>query len=233
MATEFDQYAFPVRHTEADYGRMVIGLLPKGVIWGAEKMQFAIEWLDHISGGTVYQDTISGTRVIQDSNISGYSGSLLGRALTVIGSELARVEVDAWAVLNASDPGVAVGSDLVDWERTLALPDPGFPAGLSVEDRQRAAHAKLFNAGITQNKQAYIDYAASMGFAITIDETIPEYFESRCGIAVCGFSRCVSSYYAANSLLEITVVSGSGDLDALKAAFQKNKPAHVVIVWIV
>lgn len=232
MATEFDQYTFPVRHDDAAYGRMVIGLLPKGVIWGAEKMQYAVEWIDRIAGGADYQDTVGGTRVIQDSIDAGYSGSLLGRALTVIGSELARIEVDAWAVLNASDPGVAVDSDLTDWERNLALPDPGFPAGLSVADRQRAAHAKLFNAGITQNKQAYIDYAASMGFVITVDETIVEYSDTRCGVAVCGFSRCVSSYYAANSLLEITVVSGSGDLDALKAAFQKNKPAHVVIVWI-
>ena len=229
MANEFDQYKFPILHGEESYARMMIGLLPKGVIWGVENLQYALEWVDTIWSTDEKVDTIDSTEEIQDVIDGSWSGDTLGLLLSCFGSELSRIEGKAWEVLNGTDPGVTTGNYLTDWERNLGLPGPCVTGSQSLDERQRAAHSKLFDEFITTTEQAYIDYAASLGYTITVDQNPDEYQPRIMGVARMGVERLGDR--GGYGVMEIVVTDGDGTMEFLECKMNKFKPAHALLIY--
>ena len=231
MAEEFEKYKFPVAHNDSDYADMVQTLLPKGVIWGFRKITSALVWQDTVDGSDEKQDTVDGTEIKQDTVAREYSGGKLAILMSVLGSELARIEALAWDVLNQVDPGVATENTLTDWERNLGLPGSCATSLQSVEERQRAAHSKLFDEYVVTTEQAFINKADSVGFEITVNTLPDEYQPSLCGVMRCGVNRLSNNF--GRNVIEITVVDDRGnDVDYLKCIFKKFKPAHAVLIYV-
>jgi uncharacterized protein YmfQ (DUF2313 family) len=70
-----------------------------------------------------------------------------------------------------SDPRITVEL-LPDWERNWGLPDPCYTAPQTVAQRQTALIARMTLWG-SQSRQWYIDFAAFLGYTITITEYRP------------------------------------------------------------
>lgn len=225
MVAPFDANAFPVKYLEADYIRMVQGLLPKGVIWGTGEIATADEWTDTPDSDTVLMDTPSATREVFDTVRAGWSGSKIDLLLSCFAAELARIEADAWGVLNQTDPGVAEGDFLTAWESQLGLVSTGTDA-----ERQTAANLKLFAPLQTLTAAHLIQMAADAGFTVTVDDTV---YRGRfvCGVAVCGDALCDGGQ-TGNSTVVVTVTAGTGDYSALQSAVAEITQAHVVVIWI-
>jgi uncharacterized protein YmfQ (DUF2313 family) len=82
-----------------------------------------------------------------------------------------------------SDPRTTVEL-LPDWERNWGLPDPCYTAPQSIADRQIALVQRMTMEG-AQSRQFYIDFAAKLGYKITITEYRP----FMVGMDRCGDSR--------------------------------------------
>ena len=234
MAQEFEKDVLPQRYFEDDYLEMFRGLLPRGIIWGFEI--FIVEEIiqDVISASEEWQDTNDSLDVIQDvvSALGEADSSLLGRLLSVFAAELERLEKRAWELLAETDPGVSTEL-LEDWERVLALPeDPNIET--NIENRQRAAHTKLWGENVTATFQYYIDYAARLGFVVTVEENPALYATRVLGVARMGRER-FSGTRGGNSILLITIISASpsSNLEQLQKTFDRIKQAHATIIWVV
>lgn len=230
MAQQYDKYKFPIKYDEADYARMMPGLLPKGIIWGVQALSFAAQWLDTYTSTDIKTDTIATGTAYQDvTDSSEWSGGKFGLLLSVIGSELSRIEADAWDVLNGTDPGVTTGSFLADWERNLRLPDSCAEAAMTVEERQLEAHTKKFSEYVTTTVQSYINFAASLGYTVTVDESPDEYQPRLIGQARVGRERLggLSGYL----IMGITITAGDGTANFLECKMNKFKPAHAILLY--
>ena len=96
-------------------------------------------------------------------------GSVMTLLLAGIAQEFARVDLRTDQLLDEADPRTT-NELLTDWERVAGLPDPcADELGNTVELRRTLLTYKLTNVG-GQNKQFYIDVAARLGYAITINE---------------------------------------------------------------
>lgn len=230
MTSDFEKFKFDVKHDEQDYVQMVQGLLPKGIIWGTRVVKDAVEWIDTLTSTDIKQDTNSSTNVKQDTlGVVNIGNDLLGMVMSVLGSELSRLEELAWEILNSTDPGVTEGKILEDWERNLALQDSCY-ANQTLDQRQRAAHSKRFDEYVSTTNQAYVDKAASLGFEITINEEPEEYQPFILDIATLGVESIGGT--GGYNVLEITIVSGDGDVDLLKCELNKFKHADAILVYV-
>ena len=230
MTAEFDIFKLKQRWDTLDYTAMLERLLPDGIIWIFDRFVLGAIIQDVISGLS-WQDSYASPQEVQDVIEAGLAdGHVLRRLLSCFGSELERLEGDAWHLVNITDPGIAE-DELEDWERVLGLPESCFKdEPLTLEERQTQAHAKLFDLFKTTNEQFYIDYAATLGFDITIVQ-IPIGTSPRImGIARMGVERMGGR--GGYSILEITINSGTSDNELLKCAINKVKQAHVVIIWV-
>lgn len=230
MATEFDQYKLRSRWNTTEYTHMFCSLLPRGLIWLCEGFTLPRVIQDVVSGYT-WQDSLSSSDEVQDViQETGSAGNLLRRILSTMASELVRFEDDGWRLINETDPGVS--TDLLeDWERVLGLPESCFQdQALSIEERQRQAHAKLFDTYKTTTEQFYVDYAETLGFVVTVTELPSATTPRRLGVARMGVERMGGR--GGYSILEVTVISGTSDQDLLECAFAKVKQAHVIIVYV-
>lgn len=231
MAQIYEKYKFPIMHDESDYINMMGGLLPKGVIWGLGKISYARQWIDTIWSADVKQDTISSGTEINDTTAGGsWTGGTLAMLYSVFGSELSRIEEDAWDVLNGTDPGITTGEYLADWERNLGLPDTCSATAPTVEERQISAHVKLFGGYVTTTLQEYEDYAESLGYTITIDESPDEYQPRLMGLARMGLERMggLGGYL----IMEITVTDGDGTMEFFECKMNDFKPAHAILTYV-
>ena len=232
MAIEFEKFKLPQKYFEDDYLKMIRSLLPKGFLWVFERVSFSGIIQDVISHTNEWFDTVDAVREIQDTRSGGIAeGNLLTRLLQCFANELSRIEADAWRLLNETDPGVAVDL-LEDWERVLGLPESCFvDRELTIDERQRQAHVKLFQAAQTATRQFYIDYAASLGFTITVETEDLSTAPRRMGVARMGFERMGGS--SGDSIFQITIhPGGASDNDFLKCSLNKVKPAHTIITYI-
>jgi uncharacterized protein YmfQ (DUF2313 family) len=204
---------------------MVDGLMPTGVIWGAGDVATSTEFQDTSDSTEEWIDTDDGTEIYLDTFDAGWSGSKLDLLLSCIAAELARIEVEAWAVLNQTDPGVAVGTNLSGWETVLGL------AGIGTESaRQVDAHLKLFSPLITLTTGQIVSMAAAAGFTVTVNE---DQFEDdhECGVAICGAARCDAGAVGKCTVI-VTVTAGTGSYFAVEETVALIAPAHAVIIWV-
>jgi hypothetical protein len=228
MAIEYEKFKLPQKWFEYDYSKMLGSLLPKGLAWVHEKQSELDEVQNTIDSEDIVQNTNFSSDVVQNVTTLLGQGNKFRRMLAVFAAELARVESDAWELLNQTDPGVATYL-LEDWEQQLGLPEECLTgSSLSLDQRQRAAHQKWFNASQTSTLTWYEEYAEGLGYDITVDPAPTT--ARRIGVARMGVERMGGGDGSDASTIQITVNSGS-PLSFLQCNIEKQKPAHVVIVW--
>jgi len=230
MTAVYDANSFPVKYTEADYVRMIDGLLPQGVIWNSGGIALpysGIEYTDTPDSPNVWNDTPDAEQVYYNGTISGigWTGSKLDLLLSCFAAEFARIESEAWAVLNQTDPGVSTGQNLSQWESLLDLSGTGTEA-----ERQTAAHLKLFAPLFALTSSQIVSISADAGFTVTVDDGIYS-DDHECGVAICGAAVCDEDAQG-NVVVVVTVTAGSGSYAALESAIASIAPAHATIVWI-
>lgn len=94
--------------------------------------------------------------------------SWLSKALHAIATELARIDARGLDLLEESDPRTT--SELLeDWERVLALPEPGEQLGATEAERQAEISWKVVARG-GQSIAFYVAVAAAMGITATVTE---------------------------------------------------------------
>ena len=129
------------------------------------------------------------------------------------------------------------------WQSSVGLPDPFYAGNLTTSQAKSQMIARVCNVG-GQSVQYYIDYAAWLGFAITIKELgVP-----RAGCARAGQSSSGGAY--SDHTWTITVSNASRtpfragdragmrlatttDLSILFHEFDRIRPAHTLIEWFV
>lgn len=165
----------------------------------------------------------------------------LDRLLDGLATELARVDDRAVTVLSETDPRNA--SELLpDWETELGLPGDCQELESTTAGRQAAVFAKLTKTR-SQNKQSFVDIAASLGYEITVDDII-EYNPFVAGSLAGGlltngpwlFAFAVrlpelnlTIFKAGSRAGERLVVFGDEQLECLLRA---HKPAHTQILFV-
>ena len=245
-----EQYRKQSPYTAEHYLLLLRKLLPRGVRWGFEVQGDSDLWRDQIypSGETTVQDSIGAGDTVYDSIHSTFdvSTTWLGKFLSVFAEELRRLTDRSYEVANESIPGLS-NEMLPEWldctiannaELELVQDDP---------DGQRSlAHGKIYNQGKVVNAQFFIDYAALIGFVVEVDEypleaevmacsIDDEYTAGSCGIATdpVAQSSVFGCGLAGNyNVLEITIISGTANLELMQSLFEYAVPAHVTIVWI-
>lgn len=113
-----------------------------------------------------------------------HEGSMLMRLLHAEADELARLDGRASDLFEEVDPRTTLEL-LGDWERVAGLPDACTPAPDSIAERRAALVARLTGQG-GQTPAYFIELAASIGYAITIDEFRPFVAGSNAGDDVYG-----------------------------------------------
>lgn len=235
-------------HTAENYLDMLRKLLPRGPLWGffISSTEDAIQ--DTYADEPVYDDVISAADedTINDT-ISGsfdYASSTLGKFLSVIAAELERFEQRAYDLQREYVPGLSV--ELLDewFEQTVRDEYERALCGDDDDAKRRLAHGKIYNEAQPATAQFFIDYAATLGFVITVNEN-PTYSNpfimsseypnfSKMGVATDPSAQPDVKRMGgrgAFSIVEMTVVSGTGNIQLMQELFDKTKPAHVVIVW--
>lgn len=135
--------------------------------------------------------------------------------------------VDGAAVQLLGDTFPATTQALLsEWEESLGLPDPAI--GVAANDDQRRAQivARLTGAG-GQSRQRFIDFAAALGFTITITNYAPlRAGHFRAGDAAYG------QKWADAWGVHITANAGGLSSSALKAALDRIKPAETTVLLV-
>lgn len=165
--------------------------------------------------------------------------SNVGRTLTPLAAEQVLFEQSAEAMLTEATPSGSAQL-LPDYERVLG-PDPCLAAAAATSQERRASvHLRWIRTGGAA-RQDFIDLAATLGYAITIDEFSP----SRCGIMRCGdrlMPQAVQWIWRINLpptqlILFVAGVSRAGErlgafgIAWLQCQLSRNTPAHTDLLF--
>jgi uncharacterized protein YmfQ (DUF2313 family) len=93
------------------------------------------------------------------------------RLMQAEGDELARIDGRVSDLFEEVDPQTTLEL-LADWERIAGLPDNCIKAPDSIAERRAAVQSRITGLG-GQTRAYFIELAATLGFAITIDEFQP------------------------------------------------------------
>jgi uncharacterized protein YmfQ (DUF2313 family) len=140
------------------------------------------------------------------------------------GRLLDAAQTRAQALLAEMIPATA-GESLPDWERVLDLPDPCTGPLATIQARRQAVVIKD-GAGGGLSRQYYIDLAASLGYAITIDEGVngdPYTWRVTAGAVPIKYFRAGAS--AAGDRLQ------EWGEPLLECVIRRLKPAHTDVIF--
>ena len=250
-----EQYRKRSPYSMVEYLLVLRKLLPRGRPWGFEIKATSNVWYDQIYPGEGYivynslgaADTVYNT-IQSDFDIAS---TWLGRYLSVFAEELRKLSERAYELVNESVPGLS-NELLPEWlELTVANNDEWVLIEGSKEDQRLFAHGKKYNQGKLVNAQFFIDYGDLLGFELAVDEYPLESLIISCSIdagdteaAISGVCGVVAdeiaqpnvygcgSHTGLYNVIEITIVSGTGNLELMQNLFAYAKPAHMVIVWV-
>lgn len=162
----------------------------------------------------------------------------LGKILMAFAVELENFEAAITLLRNENIPGLSYNL-LPEWETDLGLPDVCSGAATTLAERQQVAHEKYTGKYTGMSKQFYIDYAAGLGFTITVADN-PGGSPFR--VDKSRFDRTPlngvdGARFASVGVLHkvsITIVGHSDTVSDqyLMCRFNQLKPAHVEIIWI-
>jgi uncharacterized protein YmfQ (DUF2313 family) len=247
-----EQYRKQSPYRVEHYLLMLRKLLPRGKPWGFEVKSAAGDvWRDRIypAGEVFVHDSIGAGDTVHDSIYPGFdlSVSWLGRYLSVFAEELRRLTDRAYQVANEGIPGLA-NEMLPEWLDCTIANNAELELVQDDEDDQRAfAHGKIYSQGKVVNAQFFIDYGVLLGFELEIDEyplesevmacsvDAAEFTAGACGVAVDPTAQAnvlACGILGSFNVLEITIISGTGNLELMQSLFDYAVPAHVAIVWI-
>lgn len=164
----------------------------------------------------------------------------LTRLLDALSVELARVDGQAWRLVEEADPRTTAELFL-DWERVAALPDPcaeAFGGEQTMSQRRAALVGRLTTLG-GQSPAYFIGVAAAIGYAITITEFPRFTVNSAVSEAIYGgawnFAWQVNA--ALNTVTTFNVKSTVADPLAawgnalLECVIERLKPAHTDVLF--
>lgn len=245
------------KKSEVQYLEAIRWLLPPGFIWGFIARNEPLARLkDTISnsGNATYADNPTGTGVttVQDSPTSGDTPGIsantkFGALFSAIASEIFRFQDRWYALYRESIPGLSQEL-LGEWESLAGLPDScSLEDNRTIEERQCDVHAKIFaNHKRGMTRQFYIDYAATLGFVIDVQEFTSsgnpnilapvgvDPFDIGMRLGASDGARFVKK--GNQSFVVFEIISGPTDpekISFLQCTMDKLKPAHVVINWVV
>lgn len=104
--------------------------------------------------------------------------SVQGKVMAAIGATCERTDAAAQFILAGSLPGSAQSGFVPEWEATLSLPDPCAGDSPTFQQRRDQIRARFIGGG-GQSRGFYLDYAAALGFQISITNFAP----FRCGLS--------------------------------------------------
>lgn len=146
------------------------------------------------------------------------------RVLAGLAGAFQRSDEAANRLLLNSLPGSNVDL-LKEWEASLGLPDPCGGPDQTVQQRQAQVLARFIGGG-GQNRQRFIDFAATLGFTITILNYAP----FRCGVSGAGDPVGGQEW---NDIWGVTIVSNAYGIanDVLLCELNTIKPAETMIIF--
>lgn len=152
--------------------------------------------------------------------------SVQGLILGGIAASFERSDATASAILAGSLPGAAESYFLPDWEAALGLPDPCAGTTPTFAQRRDQVRARFIGSG-GQSRQRFIDYAATLGFIITITNFAP----FRVGHSTVGQPLAGDAW---TFVWGVDVVSNPGGLstDVLKCELDAIKPAETTVILL-
>ena len=164
--------------------------------------------------------------------------SVMGRTLTPLAAETVRFEQRAEALVAESTPGAATVM-LEDYERVLG-PDPCLAPAATFDARRLSVHARWTARG-GASRAHFIELAANLGFAITIEEfKVARYGRFRHGQPRYGAAwafawrvtasatTIVPARYGTHRTGEPYRSWGSGTLEC---TLRRQAPAHTVLLF--
>lgn len=163
----------------------------------------------------------------------------ISKLIDGIAQEFHRVGLRAEVLLNEKDPRAATEL-LEEWEAVVGIPDGCAPPAPTLDRRRADITARLTQEGAL-NRQFYIDFAAYLGFTITITEYRP----FRAGISKAGDpvsnGDWVYTWLVTGPVETINYFSAgrnqAGDPLAnwgnqfLECAIDKRKPAETIVLY--
>jgi len=162
---------------------------------------------------------------------------ILMKVVMAFAEELSNFESRVIVLMNEAIPGLS--SELLpEWETDLGLPDACSTTIQTEVERQTAAHAKHVANYDGQNKQFYIDYAASLGMLITITESFGSLGIFRVNVSrvdrtpVEGVDGARLWSIGARFKWTVNLISaGSVSFEYLQCRFNQLKPAHTLAIF--
>lgn len=227
-----------LKYDTVDYFGMISKLLPRGFPWIVKLFALSDLIQDFTNTTpthpTELQDEIGAGEIQDVIAPSGAGSTWFANLLSCFASEFYRFEQQVVSLIREAVPGLSVEVGLLTrWEKVAGLPDKctlNLGGTLTEAERQAAVHSKLINESQTTTKTFLIDYAANFGFEITVTERNTTTDSFIMGVSIMGVG--IMGGAGENTVIEITVVSGSGNLPLLQCIFRRIVPAHVVLVWI-
>lgn len=170
---------------------------------------------------------------------------IFARLLLAFSSEFARIDSRALDLIEEADPRTALEM-LPDWERVAGLPDTCTGAPDEPAERQAALHQKIAGIG-GQNREAFVEIAARLGYQAEIEEHVPARIGMRIGDDLNGpdwaFAwtvrvRPFEGYLEENTFLAVAEIGdrvgvrlrGFGALD-LECVIRRVAPAHTQVLF--
>lgn len=147
--------------------------------------------------------------------------------MTALAQVLTRIDAAASLFLDGALPGSPLNPLLPEWEATLGLPDPCAGGSPTFDQRRDQVRARFSGTG-GMNRRRFIDYAAALGFEITIANYAP----FRAGSSPAGSTPVADD--AAAFIWSVTIVSnpGGASSDVLMCELEALKPAETDIVLL-
>lgn len=147
------------------------------------------------------------------------------RLRSAIGLTFERSDGHAGMLLAGALPG-ALTPLLPEWEATLGLPDPCAGASPTIAQRLDQVRGRFVGAG-GQSRQHFIDFAAALGFVISITNYAP----CRAGISTAG---CLVSGDEVSFVWGVTIDEVTGNLatDVLKCELEAVQPAEGTLIFL-
>lgn len=142
-----------------------------------------------------------------------------------VGKSFERSDGAASMLLGSSLPG-QLAPLLPEWEATLGLPDPCAGASPTFAQRCDQVRGRFVNAG-GQSRQHFTDFAAALGFEITIENYAP----FRVGISTAG-SPVSGDEVAFVWGVTIDAVTGDLPIAVLKCELEAVQPAEGTLIFL-
>lgn len=142
-----------------------------------------------------------------------------------IGKTFERSDGDANMLLETSLPG-SLTPLLPEWEATLGLPDPCAGTAPTFAQRCDQVRGRFVNAG-GQSRQHFIDFAAALGFMISITNYAP----FRVGISTVG-NPVADDDVAFVWGVTIDAVTGDLPIAVLKCELEAIQPAEGTLIFL-